>query len=77
MPTAEDTRYIRFAVTRAEHHQLRLAAANRDTPMAHFVRESSLTAAAKELQKLDSSGEPALVKEQRRKAAATRSVPTN
>ena len=52
----EDIRYIRFAVTRAEHRRLRLAAANRDTPMAHFVRESSLTAAAKELDKLNASG---------------------
>ena len=63
MPTAEDTRYIRFAVTRAEHHQLRLAAANRDTPMAHFVRESSLTAAAEELDKLNASGVSVQAKE--------------
>jgi hypothetical protein len=76
MAADDDTRYVRFAVTRAEHHQLRLAAANRDTPMAHFVRESSLTAAAEELDKLNSSGAPARAKE-RRKTAAKRTVFTN
>ena len=70
MPTTEDTRYVRFAVTRAEHRQLRLAAANRDTPMAHFVRRTSLAAAAEELQKLDSSGASARAKKQRKKRPA-------
>lgn len=63
MASDDDTRYVRFAITRAEHRQLRLAAAHQDTPMAHFVRRTSLAAAAEELDKLNSSGASAQAKE--------------
>ena len=52
MPTTDDTRFVRFAVTRSEHRQLRLAAANQDTSTAAYVRQSALAVAAQELETL-------------------------
>jgi hypothetical protein len=76
MATGETTKYVRFSVTRAEQHQLRLAAANQNLDMATFAKRTALRVAAEEVEQLTSTMKGGAQKHGRR-GPAKRTVPTN
>ena len=76
MATVETTKYVRFSVTEAEQHTLRLAAANQNVDMATFAKRTALMLAAEEVEQLASTMKNG-AKRQRRKTAAKRTVPEN
>ena len=55
MATGEGTKYVRIALSKGEHHTLRLAAAHRDLDMATFTKTAALRVAGEELKRLASS----------------------
>jgi hypothetical protein len=55
MATSEGTKYVRIALSKGEHHRVRLAAAHRDLDMASFTKAAALSVAGEELRKLASS----------------------
>jgi hypothetical protein len=70
------TKYVRFGVTEAEQHTLRLAAASQNLDMATFTKQTALRVAAEEVEQLASAMQ-GRAKRQRRKGPVKGTVPTN